>query len=178
VPQQRTASSERGLLTLAGSLLVAGFLLYVIVTQFHPKGDENDHPLIFQKYADSDGWVAIHFGQFAGVLIAIGGLSSCTEPSRRGAPPVSSPNAGSLRLSLPPRSGLFCRPSMAWPSSRLSRPGRCLRRREERALRQRRDLRWTEWGLQAYFRLLLGLAFILFSIAAARARIVANGSPG
>jgi len=48
VPQQRTASSERGLLTLAGSLLVAGFLLYVIVTQFHPKGDENDHPVIFQ----------------------------------------------------------------------------------------------------------------------------------
>jgi len=34
-------------------------------------------------------------------------------------------------------------------------------------------VRWTEWGLQAYFRLLLGLAFILFSIATARARIVA-----
>ena len=33
-------------------------------------------------------------------------------------------------------------------------------------------VRWTEWGLQSYFRLLLGSAFVLFGAAIARTGIV------
>lgn len=35
-------------------------------------------------------------------------------------------------------------------------------------------VRWAEWGLQSYFRLLLGLTFVLFGAAAARSGIVAR----
>ena len=40
----------------------------------HPSGEEDNHPVIFQKYADSDPWIVVHFLQFAGVLIALAGL--------------------------------------------------------------------------------------------------------
>ena len=67
--------SEGGLLTLAGGLLLGGFVLNALVTSlFHPSGSEDDHPEIFAEYADSDAWVAIHVGQFAGVIIALAGL--------------------------------------------------------------------------------------------------------
>jgi hypothetical protein len=33
-------------------------------------------------------------------------------------------------------------------------------------------VRWTQWGLQSYFRLLLGLTFILFGTAVARTGLV------
>jgi hypothetical protein len=35
-------------------------------------------------------------------------------------------------------------------------------------------VRWTEWGLQSYFRLLLGATFVLFGTALARGRVVSR----
>ena len=35
-------------------------------------------------------------------------------------------------------------------------------------------VRWTEWCLQSYFRLLMGITFILFSTALARAQFVSR----
>ena len=54
----KTQDSERGLLRLAGSLLVAGFLVLAVVTAvFHPSHEENNHPVIFGKYTTAmHGW--------------------------------------------------------------------------------------------------------------------------
>ena len=49
------ADIQRGLLKLAGGLLVAGLVLFGLVTQvFHPSHDENNRSVIFAKYAESD----------------------------------------------------------------------------------------------------------------------------
>ncbi len=57
-----------------GGLLVGGFLFFLVVTQFHPGAQEDNHPVIFTKYAQSDPWIMVHFGQFARVLVALGGF--------------------------------------------------------------------------------------------------------
>src|SRR5687767_15143630 len=63
------------MLELAGGLMLAGFVLLAVVTQlFHPSHDENNHSVIFEKYAHEDQWVAVHFGQFAGVMVALAGF--------------------------------------------------------------------------------------------------------
>jgi hypothetical protein len=89
--------------------LLGGFVLNAVVTMaFHPSGDEDDHEAIFTEYADSGGWVAIHLGQFAGVLIVLAGflvLTARCAPRRLICrcslrPPPSRPR--------PP--GPFCRP--------------------------------------------------------------------
>lgn len=46
----------------------------LIATHEHPSGDDDNHAVIFAKYADSDPWVAVHIVQFAGELIAPGGF--------------------------------------------------------------------------------------------------------
>ena len=33
-----------------------------------------DNPAIFMEYAQSDGWIAIHFAQWLGVLLLFGGF--------------------------------------------------------------------------------------------------------
>src|SRR3954451_18732632 len=64
--------SERALLRLAGTLLVGGLLLEVVAEIFHPsRQDPNDHPAVFAEYAQSKDWIAVHFGQFAAILVGI-----------------------------------------------------------------------------------------------------------
>lgn len=109
--QGRTVS-ERNLLRLAGALLFGGFLLTLVVTHAHPSGDDDNHRVIFAKYADSGSWVAVHLGQFAGVLLALGGLLVLYRLfEQRGEVPMLARSR--LEAPLPrPRFGLSCRRSM------------------------------------------------------------------
>jgi hypothetical protein len=61
-------------LRLAATLLLAGQLLYIVITQFHADGDANNHPAVFAEYARSGIWKAVHLGQFAAVAILVAGL--------------------------------------------------------------------------------------------------------
>jgi len=47
----RTVDQAR--LRLSATLLLAGQLLYIVVTQFHPGEEANNHPAIFVSYARS-----------------------------------------------------------------------------------------------------------------------------
>lgn len=61
-------------LRLSATLLLAGQLLYIVVTQFHAGGDANNHPAVFAEYARSGIWKAVHLGQFAAIAILVAGL--------------------------------------------------------------------------------------------------------
>src|SRR4029450_10149691 len=65
---------DRASLRMSAALLLAGQVLYIVVTQFHAGGDANDHPAIFAVYADSGIWKAVHIGQFACAAILLAGL--------------------------------------------------------------------------------------------------------
>jgi hypothetical protein len=51
-----SVGTDRGSLCLAATLLLAGQILFIVVTQFHTGGDANDHPSIFTKHAGSGDW--------------------------------------------------------------------------------------------------------------------------
>ncbi len=43
----------------------------------HPsREDPANHPLMFMVYANSNSWIAIHIGQFLGVIMVFGALHS------------------------------------------------------------------------------------------------------
>src|SRR5688572_14989181 len=68
-------AGSRRLLTIAGGLMLGGFVLNIILTAaLHPSGEEDDHTAIFTEYAESSAWVAVHLGQFIGVLVTLSGL--------------------------------------------------------------------------------------------------------
>ena len=70
---------DRSTLRLASSLLLGGFLTYVVVTLLHTGGPANDHPVIFDDYAGSHDWAAVHLGQFLGMALLVAGLMTLTR---------------------------------------------------------------------------------------------------
>jgi hypothetical protein len=159
-------SPERSTLRLAGGLLVGGFLLNLVVTLFHPSGDEDNHRVIFAKYADSDAWVAIHLGQFIAVFIALAGfvvlyrfLTLGVEGSllSRFAIGATIATAAAFAI-LQGMDGVALKQAVdAWTDASGA----------QRAIRfnDAETLRWLEWGFQSYFRVLLGMSFVLFGAA-------------
>ena len=171
-----TTDAQRGLLRLAGSLLLAGFVMLAFVTQaFHPSHHENDHPIIFGRYADSDAWVAVHFGQFAAVMIAFAGFLVLHRVLElRGSDVVLTRLAFAATIvtaavwtGLQAVDGTALKEAAdAWASA--SGPEKAAR------FGDAETVRWTEWGLQSYFRVMMGTTFVLYAIAALRSGILAR----
>ena len=53
---------------------LAGMIIALVSTAIHPSTeDPANHPLVFTKYASDDSWIAVHIGQFAGVIMVFAG---------------------------------------------------------------------------------------------------------
>jgi hypothetical protein len=168
-------ASERSTLRLTGGLLLGGFLLTIVATLFHPSGHEDNHRAIFTKYADSDAWVTIHLVQFIGVIIALAGLLVLyrTLQVRGEVPRLGRFAAGAAIATaatwaiLQAVDGVALKQAVdAWVDAS----------RTQKAIRfaDAETLRWVEWGVQSYFRMLLGLTFVLFGAAIVATRVVAG----
>ncbi|MEU0170225.1 hypothetical protein ABZ214_33055 [Streptomyces iakyrus] len=162
-----TADSRGRRLTIAGGLMVGGFLLNVIMTAgFHPSGEEDDHPAIFTKYAASDPWIAVHLLQFIGVLVTLSGLLVLYRALRGAGGPSLVAQLGAaaavataaIWAVLQGMDGVGLKQAVdSWVSASGS----------EKAIRfaNAETVRWLEWGFQSYFRILLGLTLTLFGAA-------------
>ncbi len=150
--------------------LPLGVILLVVSTVIHPsREDAMDNPAIFMEYAQSDSWVAVHFGQWFGALLIIGGLlalyySITTKPEA---------GAGVARFGLAAAVLTAASATMlqavdgvalkwavdAWASAPADQ--------EAAAFAATEALRWTEYALQSYSNILLGLTLILYGLAIA-----------
>jgi hypothetical protein len=173
-PQQssaRGALADRAL-TLSGALLLVGFVVNAIQRMLlHPSGAEDDHEAIFTEYVASDVWVATHFAEFVLILVAFAGLLVLCHALRRKTPYLALLAAGALIASaatwavLQGVDGVTLKQAVdAWAAASGS----------EKATRfaDAETVRWIEWGLQSYFRVLLGIAFLLLGAAAVLSRLV------
>jgi Domain of unknown function (DUF4386) len=162
-------------LRLAGGLLVGGFLLSVVVTHFHPAGHEDNHPVVFAKYARNHDWVAIHLGQFAGVLLALAGfLVLYRVLELRGDVLVltrlalgAAITSAAIWAVLQAVDGVALKHAVdAW--AHASGTQKSIRFADAETVRS------AEEGINSYFRLLLGVTIALYGVAIARTRIVAG----
>jgi hypothetical protein len=162
---------DRRSLRLPATLLLAGQLLYIVITLFHTGGDANDHRAIFAAYAASATWTAAHLGQFAAMTILIGGLLSLfyAMDARAGTGQwagrfgvASAVAALALYGALQAVDGVGNKlADVAWVSAPDAE--------EAARFASAEAVRWIEWGLRSYHAFLLGLAFLLFAVALARA---------
>src|ERR671915_368971 len=165
-------SPHRGALKLSGALLLVGFVVNGIQRMLlHPTGAEDDHETIFTEYADSDVWVATHLAEFVLILVALAGLLVLCRALRPETPHLALLAAGAIIASaatwaaLQGVDGVTLKQAVdAWAAASGT----------EQATRfaDAETVRWIEWGLQSYFRVLLGLAFLLLGAAAAVSRLV------
>jgi hypothetical protein len=159
-------------LTLSGVLLLGGFVVNAIQRMLlHPTGAEDDHEAIFAEYADSDAWVATHLAEFVLILVALSGLLVLCRALRPEAPYLALLAAGALVASsavwaaLQGVDGVTLKQAVdAWADA--SGPDKGTR------FADAETVRWIEWGLQGYFRVLLGVGFLLLGAAAVVSRLV------
>jgi hypothetical protein len=145
----------------------------VVATLFHPGGQEDDHAVIFAKYADSGPWVAVHLVQFVGVLVALGGvvvlhhlLTTSGWSSMLGRLAAASAVAtAAVWAVLQGLDGVALKQAVdAWHSAPAGQAPLSLASAE--------TVRWLEWGFQSYFRLLLGVTFLLSGSALLAGRVL------
>jgi hypothetical protein len=170
----RGTSADRGALTLSGALLLVGFVVNAIQRMiWHPTGEEDDHEAIFREYAESDAWEATHLAEFVLVLVlvALAGLLVLCRALRRETPYLALLAAGALIASgatwaaLQAVDGVTLKQAVdAWVAASGTE--------EASRFADAETARWIEWGLQSYFRVLLGVAFLLLGAAAVVSRLV------
>jgi hypothetical protein len=162
-----TADFRRRGLAIAGGLMLGGFLLNVILTAaLHPSGEEDDHPAIFTKYADSSSWVAVHLGQFIGVLVTLSGLLVLYRVLRGAGGSVlvaqlaaaAAVATAAIWAVLQGLDGVGLKQAVdSWASASGTE--------KEVRFANAETVRWLEWGFQSYFRIMLGLTLALFGAA-------------
>jgi hypothetical protein len=166
----------RASLRLAATLLLAGQLLYMVVTQFHADGVANNHPAVFAEYARSGIWKAVHLGQFAAMAILLAGLlalfyaldvraGTARWAGRFGA--ASAVVALALYGVLQAVDGVANKEvDDAWVAAPAA----------EKAARfaSAEAIRWLEWGVRSYQDFALGLALLLLAAAVVRTAWVAR----
>jgi hypothetical protein len=141
---------QRTTLYLSASLMLAGQLLYVVVTLLHAGGEANNHPAIFANYASSDIWTVVHLGQFVCTALLLAGLFALFFAL-----------GGQGRAAK--WAGLFGAVSavvaLAWTIAPEAEKGARFASAEA--------MRWLEWGMRSYQNFVLGLAVLLFAGAVA-----------
>ena len=167
-----SSTVDRTALRLAATLLLAGQLSYVLVTQLHAGGDANDHPAIFRSYAGSGDWKAVHVGQFLAMVVLVAGLVVLSSGlDLRVGPAVAVARVGAvlavvalaLYAVLQAVDGVGNQQvDAAWVhASAADRPSR---------FASAEAVRWIEWGVRSYHDYALGLALVLLAVAAAAVR--------
>jgi hypothetical protein len=168
----RGSSADRGALTLSGALLIVGFVVNAIQRGiWHPTGAEDDHEAIFTDYAASEAWVATHFAELLLVLVALSGLLALCGALRGETPSLALLAAGALIatsatwIALQAVDGVTLKQTVdAWAAASGT----------DKATRfaDAETVRWIEWALQSYFRVLLAVTLLLLGAAALLGRLV------
>jgi hypothetical protein len=188
--QPSIPDSERPMLRMGSVAFIAGLVIAVVSTfGFHPTGEDlMNNPVIFAVYAEDDLWIASHIGQFAGILLIFAGgfvalfrLLARSESSTASALAwfglVTAILAASAFTILQAVDGVALKIAVdTWYAIPPSAPAGDGGGEEEKAiaLRVAEGVRWTEWGLQAYYRILQGAVALIFGVAIAKSALLAR----
>ena len=150
--------------------LPLGIILLVVSTAVHPsKEDVMNNPAVFMEYAQSDSWVAVHLAQWFAALLIFGGwvalyYSIATKPEAGAGVARFGLAAAVLTLAsitmLQAIDGVALKWAVdAWAGAPANQ--------ETAAFAAAEALRWTEYALQSYSNILLGLTLTLYGLAIA-----------
>jgi hypothetical protein len=183
--QTSTAELERPMLKMGSIAFIAGLIIAVVSTfVFHPSGTGEElmnNPFIFAVYAQDPFWIASHIGQFAGILLIFAGgfvaLFRLLVKSESGTASalswlglVTAIITASAFAILQAVDGIALKIAVdtwnAIPTVEEERKAAYLGVAE--------GLRWTEWGTQAYYRMLSGTAALIFGVAIVNSAVLAR----
>jgi hypothetical protein len=154
---------------IGAASLPLGIILFVVATAvFHPsREDPMDNPAVFMEYAHSDNWIAVHFVQWVAALLLIGGLialyyaitnkpEASTGVARFGlAAAVVTATAFTMLQAI---DGV----ALKWAVDHWAQAPTD---QQPAAFAAALSLRWSEYSLQSFSNIMLGLTLIIYALA-------------
>jgi hypothetical protein len=187
------------MLRMGSVAFLAGLAIAIVSTIIHPTGTGEElmnNLFIFAVYAEDDLWIASHIGQFAGILLIYAGgfvalfrLLSRPESGTTVASAlawfglVTAILTASVFTILQAVDGIALKIAVdTWyvipspPSSAEAGDAGGGTEEGEKAiaLRVAEGLRWTEWGIQAYYRMLQGAVALIFGVAIVKSSVLSS----
>jgi hypothetical protein len=192
-----TPNLERPMLRIGTVAFLTGLAIAVISTIIHPTGTGEElmnNPFIFAVYAEDDLWIASHIGQFAGIMLIYAGgfvaLHRLLARSESGGSVASALAWFGLVAAILTASAFTILQAVdgvalkiavdTWyaipPSSPSTEAAGDGGEGAEKAiaLRVAEGLRWTEWGIQAYYRMLQGAVALIFGVAIVKSTVLSK----
>jgi hypothetical protein len=185
-----TPNLESSMLRMGSIAFFVGIVIFMVSTVLHPsREDPTNHPLVFAEYAEDDLWVASHIGQFvggmfifAGGFVALFRLLSRSESGTTASAlawlglGVTIATASALTV-LQAVDGITLKIAVdtwyAIPSSVSSTAG-SEEGQKAIAFRVAEGIRWTEIGVNSYFRILQGAVGVIFGVAIAASAVLSR----
>ena len=181
-----TSDLERPMLRMGSVAFIAGIVIAIVSTYIHSDSEDlMDNPVVFAVYAEDDLWIASHIGQFVGgMLIFAGGFvalhrllvkseSGTTASALAWFGLVAAILVASTFTILQAVDGIALKIAVdTW----YTIPPTTTKSEEEKAMyfRVAEGLRWTEWGIQAYYRMLQGAVALIFGVAILKSALLAR----
>ena len=189
--QTSTSDIERPMLRLGSVAFIAGIVIAVVSTAIHPtSNDLMNNPVVFTMYAKDDLWIASHIGQFAGILLIFAGgfvalhrLLIIARPEESGSSTTSVSSATlswfglvTAILSASAFTILQAVDGIALKIAANTWYAIPLEEQERKAItfRVAEGIRWTEWAIQAYYRMLSGTVALIFGVAIVKSAFLAR----
>ena len=183
--QQNNGSDfERPMLRMGSVAFLAGLAIALVSTlAFHPTGTGEElmnNPFIFGVYAEDPLWIASHIGQFAGILLIFAGgfvaLFRLLVKSESGIASalawfglVTAIITAATFTILQAVDGIALKiASNTW----YAIPPTGEEERKAIYLGVAEGIRWTEWGLQSYYRMVWGAASLIFGVAIIKSTVL------
>src|SRR5919109_2614304 len=184
-----TLDLERPMLRMGSIAFFAGLAIAVVSTfVFHPTGTGEElmnNPFIFAVYAEDPLWIASHIGQFAGILLIFAGgfvalhrllvkSESATASALSWLGLVTAIITASTFTILQAVDGIALK--IAVDTWYVIPPSSTAGSEEEKAIafRVAEGIRWTEIGINSYYRMLQGAVAIIFGVAIAKSALLSR----
>jgi hypothetical protein len=167
---QTTPQFERPLLRIGSIAFLAGLVIVVVSTEFHPsREDPANHPLVFTEYANNDPWIAIHIGQFAGgIVIFAGGFGALYLLLVRSESSTTSTLAWlGFAVAIMTASAITILQAVDGIALKMAVDSWAAAPAEQKAItfRVAEGIRWIEYGTNSIFRILQGTVAVIFGVA-------------
>jgi hypothetical protein len=176
---QNTPQFQRSLLRIGSIALIAGAIIAIVSTIFHASTeDPANHLLVFTTYASDDSWIAIHIGQFAGVVMVFAGgfvaLSRLLVQSESSM--VYTLAWIGLGLAIMTASAFAVLQAVDGIGNKLAVDSWAAAPSDKKAITfgVAEGIRFIEIGANSYFRILQGIVAVIFGIAILKNKIISK----
>jgi uncharacterized membrane protein len=176
---QKPTQFQRPLLRIGSIAFLAGVIIAVVSTAIHPSTeDPANHPLVFAEYASDDSWIAVHIGQFAGVIMVFaGGFVALHRLLMQSETSMASILAWiGLALAIMTTSAFAVLQAVDGIALKMAVDSWVAAPPEEKAItfRVAEGIRFIEYGTNSIFRILQGIVAVFFGVAIVKSKILSK----